>query len=187
MSMFINWRGRAIWLLILVLILFNVVIFNKTKAEVVEVGQDAPRFTLIDQSGQARSLDDFTGTWLVLYFYPKNDTPGCTKEACAFRDDYKVMVAENIQVLGVSIDDQTSHADFAKKYNLPFPLLADVDGKIAKRYQSLTSLGPLKFAKRHTFIIGPQGKIRKIYRKVDVDNHSKQILADLQSLKSSDL
>ena len=175
---------QKIWLLISIFLLLIGMIFNKTNAEVVEVGQEAPRFTLIDQSGHAHSLSDFAGTWVVLYFYPKDDTPGCTKEACAFRDDYKVMVAENIQVLGVSIDDQASHAEFAKKYNLPFPLLVDSEGKIAKRYQSLTSLGPLKFAKRHTFIIGPDGKIRKIYRKVDVNNHSKQILEDLQALKS---
>lgn len=178
---------RKSFTLNLVFCLITVMIFNKTNAEEIKIGQDAPRFSLLDQAGLVRSLDDFAGMWVVLYFYPKDDTPGCTKEACAFRDDYKVMIEENIQVLGVSIDDQASHADFAKKYNLPFPLLADSGGKIARSYESLTSLGPLKFAKRHTFIIGPRGKIRKIYRKVDVENHSKQILADMQALKTSEL
>ena len=176
-----------IFILNLLFWLITVMIFNKVSAEEIKIGQDAPRFNLPDQAGLIRSLDDYAGMWVVLYFYPKDDTPGCTKEACAFRDDYKVMIEENIQVLGVSIDDQASHADFAKKYNLPFPLLVDTGGKIARSYESLTSLGPLKFAKRHTFIIDPNGKIRKIYRKVDVDNHSKQILADLQALKTNDL
>ena len=159
--------------------------FGQSQAGTIEVGQDAPAFTLVDQNGMSHSLQDYVGRWVVLYFYPKNDTPGCTKEACAFRDDYKVIVAHNTQVLGVSVDDQTSHAKFAKKYNLPFPLLVDGNGKVAQRYAALTSLGPLKFAKRHTFIIDPNGKIQKIYRKVDADSHSQQVLADLQLLKAN--
>lgn len=157
--------------------------FGQSNAETISVGQDAPEFTLVDQNGLSHSLQDYAGRWVVLYFYPKDDTPGCTKEACAFRDDYKVIVAQNTQVLGVSVDDQASHAEFAEKYSLPFPLLADEGGKVAKIYQSLTSLGSIKFAKRHTFIIDPNGKIKKIYRKVEAATHSKQILADLKLLK----
>ena len=160
------------------------VMFNFSRADSITIGMDAPEFALADQTGEIRALKDYQGKWVVLYFYPKDDTPGCTKEACAFRDDYRVISARNTQVLGISIDDEQSHARFARKYQLPFPLLADVGGKVARRYQSLTSLGPLKFAKRHTFVIDPHGKIRNIYRKVDAGDHSKQIMADLESLQS---
>ena len=158
--------------------------FGQTYADTIMVDQKAPEFTLIDQNGLTHSLQDYAGRWVVLYFYPKNDTPGCTKEACAFRDDYKVIVAHNTQVLGVSVDDRASHEKFASKYSLPFPLLSDENGQVAKSYQALFSLGPLKYAKRHTFIIDPNGKIKKIYRKVDAASHSKQILADLTLLKA---
>ena len=162
-----------------------VTMFGQTYANTVMVDQQAPDFTLIDQNGLTHSLQDYAGRWVVLYFYPKNDTPGCTKEACAFRDDYKVIVAQNTQVLGVSVDNRASHEKFAEKYSLPFPLLSDENGQVAKSYQALMSLGPLKYAKRHTFIIDPDGKIRKIYRKVDAASHSKQILADLKLLKEN--
>ena len=171
----------------LVLLLVIMSIFSKADADAIEIGQAAPDFNLLDQSGQEHSLSKYAGSWVILYFYPKDDTPGCTKQACAFRDEYQVIAEHNTQVLGVSVDDEKSHAAFADKYNLPFPLLADKDGSVAKSYQALTSLGIVKFAKRHTFIIGPQGTIQKIYRKVNVDNHSQEILADLQSLKASDL
>ena len=159
--------------------------FGQSNAESISVGQDAPAFTLIDQNGLTHSLQDYAGRWVVLYFYPKNDTPGCTKEACAFRDDYKVIVAQNTQVLGISVDDRASHEKFAEKYSLPFPLLSDENGQVAKSFEALMSLGPLKYAKRHTFIIDPNGKIRKIYRKVDAASHSKQILTDLKLLKEN--
>ena len=173
--------------IILVFTLAFLGMFSKLNAETIELGKAAPDFVLVDQVGHKHSLQNYAGRWVILYFYPKDDTPGCTKEACAFRDEYRVITEQNTQVLGVSVDDQQSHAVFADKYNLPFPLLSDIDGSVAKSYQALTSLGIVKFAKRHTFIIGPQGKIRKIYRKVDVDNHSQQVLDDLQSLKANNL
>ncbi len=157
---------------------------NTTHAESIEVGQPAPKFQLADQNGQTHSLKDYQGKWLVLYFYPKDDTPGCTKEACAFRDEYLTITAINTQVIGISVDSSKSHAEFIEKYNLPFPLLSDPKGKTAKQYQSLTSLGPIKFAKRHSFIIDPEGVTQKIYRKVDPSNHSQQILNDLKHLQS---
>ena len=160
------------------------IMFSFTNAETIEVGQPAPDFELIDQHGEAHSLSNYADQWVVLYFYPKDDTPGCTKEACAFRDDYRTISAQNTQVLGVSIDSQESHAQFAEKYQLPFPLLSDKNGLVARQYQSLTSLGPLKFAKRHTFIIGPKSQIQMIYRKVDASTHSQQILRDLKKLQS---
>jgi len=182
-----GFRSKVVRSRLLILTLVLLCMFTRLHAESIEVGQNAPVFTLLDQTGQSHSLSNYSGQWVILYFYPKDDTPGCTKEACAFRDDYRVIVEQNTQVLGVSVDNQKSHATFANKYSLPFPLLADTGGKVAKQYQALTSLGPLKFAKRHTFVIDPQGKIRKIYRKVNVANHSQQILSDLQALKSNNL
>ena len=159
--------------------------FGQSNADSILVGQSAPVFTLIDQNGLSHSLQDYVGSWVVLYFYPKDDTPGCTKEACAFRDDFKGIVAQNTQVLGVSVDDRASHEKFAGKHSLPFPLLTDQNGEVAKSYQALMSLGPLKYAKRQTFIIDPNGKVKKIYRKVKAASHSKEILADLKLLKAN--
>ena len=156
-------------------------------AENIEIGQPAPEFELLDQHSNSHSLTSYKGQWVVLYFYPKNDTPGCTKEACEFRDDYRALIAKNTQVLGVSLDTEKSHAKFAEKYQLPFPLLADPKGLTAKKYGSLTSLGPIKFAKRHTFIIDPNGITRQIYRKVDPASHSDQILSELKKLQNQNL
>lgn len=158
--------------------------FSSAHANTIEIGQAAPDFQLTDQNGQTHSLAKYRDQWVVLYFYPKDDTPGCTKEACAFRDDYKTLSAQNTQVLGVSVDSRESHAEFAEKYNLPFPLLADKNGLVAKQYQALTSLGFIKLAKRHTFIIDPSGVIQMVYRKVDAKSHSQQILNDLKKLQS---
>ena len=157
--------------------------FNLLLANTLETGQAAPDFLLNDQNGESHSLEKYRGQWVVLYFYPKDDTPGCTKQACAFRDDYKTLSAHNTQVLGISVDSIDSHDEFANKYSLPFPLLADIQGETAKNYQTLTSLGIIKFAKRHTFIIDPHGIIKKIYRKVDVSSHSDQVLTDLKILQ----
>ncbi len=159
-------------------------IFNTVQADDLKIGDTAPELNLYDQEGKLHTIKDYTGQWLVLYFYPKDNTPGCIKEACEFRDEYRVIKEQNTQVLGVSIDSQESHAEFAEKYHLPFPLLADKDGAVAKSYQSLFSFWPMKFAKRHSFIIDPKGIIRKIYRKVDVDSHSKTIIADIELLRS---
>ncbi len=163
----------------------STLMFNSVHANSLQIGQVAPEFELKDQNDQTHSIEKYRGQWVVIYFYPKDDTPGCTKEACAFRDDYKTISAQNTQVLGISVDSTESHAEFAEKYNLPFPLLADKDGHVAKRYQSLTSLGFIKLAKRHTFIIDPNGLIKMIYRKVDPNSHSDQILADIKKLQSN--
>ena len=158
--------------------------FNTLHANTLETGQAAPDFQLNDQNGETHSLEKYRGQWVVLYFYPKDDTPGCTKQACAFRDDYKTISSQNTQVLGISVDTSERHAKFAEKYNLPFPLLADKKGQVAKSYQAIISLGFIKLAKRHTFIVDPSGTIKIIYRKVDVATHSNQILADLKKLQS---
>lgn len=161
--------------------------FKSDPSDPLGPGQPAPDFDLTDQSGSSHSLKSYAGTWLVIYFYPKDDTPGCTKEACAFRDEYKLITEANTQVLGISVDKPTSHAAFAKKYQLPFPLLADTNGEVAKKYHALTSLGPIKFAKRHSFIIDPRGQIQKTYRKVNAAQHSQEIIHDLKLLQTQKL
>ncbi len=148
-------------------------------------GQLAPEFALMDQNGNIQHLQDYRGKWLVLYFYPKDETPGCTTEACAFRDDLFKIRKLNAEVLGVSIDDASKHADFARNHHLPFPLLADKDGQVSARYGSLTNLLGFKLAKRNTFIIDPEGKIERVYEKVDADHHSEQVQADLAQLQRS--
>ena len=149
------------------------------------INDPAPAFTLKDQAGQAHALADYRGHWVVLYFYPKDDTPGCTTEACSFRDDIPQLRALGVQILGVSVDDSESHARFADKYHLPFPLLADSSGQVASAYDSLWSLGPLRFARRNTFIIDPQGRIAKIYRSVKPAGHSREIQHDIQELQKT--
>ena len=149
------------------------------------VGSMAPAFTLSDQSGREVSLDSLRGKWLVLYFYPKNDTPGCTEEACSFRDDMAQLTRLGAQIVGVSIDSAASNAEFAEKYHLPFPLLADKDGAVAKRYGAYADWTVTRFARRYTFLIDAQGKIVKTYLKVDTSKHSAEIIADLKQLSSS--
>ncbi len=150
--------------------------------ELPKVGEAAPDFNLPDQDGKTHQLHDFAGKWLVLYFYPKDDTPGCTQEACAFRDDMHKLTALGAQVVGISVDDGVSHAEFAKKYHLPFPLLADKSTEVAARYGALMNLGFFKFAKRYTFLIDPQGRVAKVYQKVETSKHSQQIIEDLKQL-----
>ena len=145
-------------------------------------GNPAPDFNLPDQDGRQRKLEDYRGKWLVLYFYPRDDTPGCTKEACAFRDDLHQIAELGAQVVGVSVDDTASHAEFAKKYNLPFPLLADKTAETAARYGALLNLGFFKVARRYTFLIDTQGNVAKIYLTVETSRHSKDIIGDLQKL-----
>lgn len=171
---------KRVWLL-----LFLVLCSVARADEVPAVGGAAPAFTLPDQGGRDVSLDSLRGRWLVLYFYPKNDTPGCTEEACSFRDDMAQLTALGAQIVGVSIDSSASNAQFAKKYHLPFPLLADHDGEVARRYGAYADWMVARFARRYTFLIDPQGKIAKTYLKVDTSKHSAEIIADLKQLSSS--
>lgn len=152
--------------------------------ELPKVGEAAPDFKLMDQDGESHQLKDFAGKWLVLYFYPKDDTPGCTQEACAFRDDLSKLTKLGAQVVGISVDDGASHAEFVKKYHLPFPLLADAKGEVAARYGALMDLAVFKLAKRYTFLIDPQGKVAKVYLKVETSRHSTEIIEDLKQLST---
>ncbi len=150
-----------------------------TPAAAVEVGGQAPDFALPDQHGRPQRLTDYRGRWLVLYFYPKDDTPGCTTEACDFREGYLQFTEANAAVLGVSLDDAASHAAFAAKYGLPFPLLVDAGGKVARTYGVLRKLGPLSFARRQTFIIDPQGRIARHFASVRPRGHAHAVAAAL--------
>lgn len=142
-------------------------------------GAIAPDFTLISQDGSPVSLRDYRGKWVVLYFYPKDATPGCTREAHNFQLDQPKFAARNAVVLGVSLDSVDSHKKFCAKQGLNFKLLADVKHEVTSQYGSLTNLGLVKFAARHTFIIDPQGRIAKAYSSVDPASHSEEVLAAL--------
>jgi thioredoxin-dependent peroxiredoxin len=146
----------------------------------VKEGEMAPDFVLKHKDGEIMNLSDFQGQKVVLYFYPKDDTPGCTKEACSFRDANEVFEEKKIKVLGVSPDSEASHAKFAEKYNLPFQLLADPEHEIANAYGAY---GDKKFmgkeykgVLRKTFLIDEQGKIKKIFDKVNVSEHADEVL-----------
>lgn len=173
----------------LLLITFTLFLLNMVSmpahAEQLNIGQIAPAFSLKNQNGKAVSLADYRGHWVVLYFYPKDDTPGCTSEACSFRDNINKLIARKAIIIGVSVDSEDSHQAFQAKHKLPFDLLADKDGKVAKRYDSLLDLYLVKFAKRHTYIINPQGRIAKIYSDVDPKTHVRQVLSDLKTLQQS--
>lgn len=153
-----------------------------TSQATLKVNDKAPNFNLPNANGEMMRLDNFKGSWLVLYFYPKDDTPGCTKEACEFRDDLHKLEKLGAKVVGISVDNGSSHAAFAKKYNLPFPLLSDKDGLVAREYNALTNLGLIKIAKRYTFLIDPNSTLRKIYLSVDASKHSEEIINDLEKL-----
>jgi len=154
-----------------------------TAQAALELNQPAPNFTLIDQHNTAHTLSDYQDQWVVLYFYPKDDTPGCTTEACNFRDAINHIIAKRAIVFGISLDDVESHQKFSKKNNLPFSLLSDPDGKVAKQYDSLGDYWLVKFAKRNSFIINPIGNIAKTYKSVDPQTHVQQVLEDLSTLQ----
>jgi thioredoxin-dependent peroxiredoxin len=147
------------------------------------VGQMAPTFTLPSQDGSQISLDSFHGKWVVLYFYPKDMTPGCTIEAHNFQRDQAKFDAANAVVLGVSVDTVDSHKQFCTKDNLTFKLLADPDHKVVDQYGSLGHYGTMTIANRNTFLINPEGKIVKVWTKVDPQHHSEEVLAALNEMK----
>lgn len=146
-------------------------------------GSTAPEFTLPSQEGASVSLKDYRGSWVVLYFYPKDQTPGCTREAHNFQVDQSKYADRHAVVLGVSVDSVDSHKKFCTKEGLNFKLLADTNGRVSKAYGSLTNLGVVKFAARHTFLIDPSGKVTKAYTSVDPVRHSEEVLVALDQLR----
>jgi thioredoxin-dependent peroxiredoxin len=158
------------------LLLVSLAIEGKAKEMKLKVGDNAPNFKLKDEKGQFHSLTDYRGQKVALYFYPKDDTPGCTKEACSFRDGYKALQDAGIVILGVSYDSPESHEKFKEKYNLPFTLLSDEKKEAAKAYGANGGLMGSLVAQRKTFLIDEQGKIVKIFDKVDVSEHADEVL-----------
>ena len=147
------------------------------------VGVGAPEFRLQDQTGKWHSLKDYRGKWVVLYFYPKDNTPGCTTQACEFRDNIFAYREIGAVILGVSVDDVASHKAFSDEHGLPFPILADSGKKTATAYGTLTKyLSITELARRDTFIIDPQGRVAKHYVKVEPKGHSELVLSDLKQL-----
>ena len=151
-----------------------------------KTGDTAPAFALQDQSGALHKLSDYKGRWVLVYFYPKDDTPGCTTEACGVRDSWAKFKSKNAQVFGVSADSVQSHGKFAQKFKLPFPLLADPDKKMLaaygvwgeKKFMGKTYMG----INRVSFLIDPNGKIAKVYPKVKPEGHAEEVLQDLAQL-----
>ena len=150
------------------------------------IGTLAPDFTLLDQDGVSQSLKTYRGKYILLYFYPKDDTPGCTKEACTIADVYNDFSKLNVVVLGVSKDTPSSHKKFAEKYSLPFTLLSDTDAAVIETYgawQEKTMFGKTALGiLRISYLIDPEGKIVKVYPKVDPASHALEILKDIKSL-----
>ena len=150
----------------------------------VKEGDPAPDFALADQNGRLVRLSDYAGKeWVVLYFYPKDDTPGCTTEACSFRDNLSRLQGVNAAVLGISLDDTASHKKFAEKFKLNFPILSDTDQKVCKRYGTLSRFLGKTVARRSTFVIDPQGVIRKIFPDVDPEDHAEEVAGVLRHLR----
>ena len=154
-----------------------------------KIKQKAPNFKLKDQKGKEQSLSDYRGQWVLVYFYPKDDTPGCTKEACVIRDNFPQFKKLKLKVFGISADSVKSHAKFADKYDLPFTLLSDEDKKVIrsygvwakKKFMGREYMGIL----RTSFLIDPNGKIAKIYENVKPAEHADEVLADLKEFNSS--
>lgn len=150
-----------------------------------KAGEASPAFRLPDQNGNWRDSGGFRGKWLVLYFYPRDDTPGCTEQAAQYRDAMRDIEALGATVCGVSVDNSESHAEFARKYNLPYALLADRNGEVAGSHGSLRDFGLLKFARRNTFLIDPQGKVAKVYVGVNPSRNAADVTNDLKRLTAA--
>ena len=164
----------------------------------IKINQSAPNFTLLDQTGQSHSLSHYKGKWVLLYFYPKDDTPGCTTEACQIRDNFAEFRKKGIVVLGVSCDSVKKHDKFAKKFALPFALLADEDKKVVELYgvwgeKKFPPASRLRRAGmgreymgilRTSFLINPEGKVAKVYESVKPDGHAAEILQDVEQLQA---
>jgi len=150
---------------------------------VLEKGEKAPLFELFDSEGELHKLSDFSGQTIVIYFYPRDDTPGCTKEACSFRDNYQIFKEAGIEVLGISPDTVKSHKKFSEKYQLPFTLLADPDHKVCEAYGvwGLKKMYGREYegVYRTTYIVGPEGEIKRVFENVKPTDHSQEVLEEV--------
>jgi peroxiredoxin Q/BCP len=178
-------RSAGAWLFLALVGMAAAPIANSAEIPVrPEVGTTAPAFRLQDQAGAWHESSEYRGKWLVLYFYPKDDTPGCTTQACEFRDNLFAFHKLDATVVGISVDDVASHKQFSEEHSLPFTLLADNTKETAKAYGVLRSvLGLMEIASRETFIIDPRGRIAKHYSAVDPKGHSQAVLKDLRALQ----
>lgn len=173
------------YVFVLVFAIVAVLACNRVSAvnELPVVGAAAPSFNLVNNEGKQVSLADYKGKWVVLYFYPKDFTSGCTLEARNFQRDLTKYDAANAVILGVSVDPAESHKEFCAKEGLNFKLLADTDAKVSEQYGSIMEYNGAKLSARNTFIIDPQGKIAKVFEKVKVGGHSEEVLAALAGLQ----
>ncbi len=167
---------NAFFVLSVVILFFIMGIAKGEDAMPVNVGDSAPDFQLKDETGKMRALAEFRGKKVVLYFYPKDNTPGCTKEACSFRDGYSILQEAGIVILGVSFDSPESHRKFKEKHRLPFVLLSDEKKEVAKAYGASGGILGSLMAKRYSYLIDERGKIVYIFKKVDVKNHAEEVL-----------
>ena len=165
-----------------ILLVATIIILPAMAGETPEAGDLAPEFKLQDQNGEWHDLKQYRGTWLAIYFYPKDQTPGCTTEACNFRDNIHAFKAIGAEVVGISVDDVESHKEFSDKYNLPFVILADEGGATADAYGVLRDYKLMKIAGRQSFLVNPDGMIVKHYEEVDPDTHTQEVLSDLNAL-----
>lgn len=175
---------KTLTLLVAILLLASFSVFAADEPQPPATGMQAPQFTLPNQEGAPISLDQYKGKWVVLYFYPKDFTSGCTLEAHNFQRDIDQYTKKNAVILGVSVDNVDSHKSFCTKEGLNFKLLADPDHKVVQEYGSLMDYKGMTIAARNTFLIDPSGVIRKVYTKVNPQGHSEEVLADLQQLQS---
>lgn len=163
----------------------NTLFSKQSTAQKEWVGHSAPDFKLQDQNGKWHTLDQYKGKWIVLYFYPKDDTAGCTQEANQFKALYPEFLQSNAVVLGASLDDVASHQKFSEKLGLPFPILADEKGKLAGKFGIVRNLGITKIAKRESFLIDPKGAVIYHYTSVNTQTHADQVLKDLKTLQKN--
>src|SRR6266436_2469443 len=175
--------GSMVFATVAILAIASAIGFSSAASSAPSVGAAAPDFTLNSQEGKSVSLHDFKGKWVVLYFYPKDFTTGCTIEAHNFQHDLAQYEQKNAVIVGVSVQDEDSHQKFCTKEGLSFKLLADTKHRVSASYDSLVNLGVAKLSARHTFLIDPNGVVRKAYLNVNAAKHSAEVLVDLAELQ----
>jgi peroxiredoxin Q/BCP len=183
-----RWEMKFLWIALILVVIFAVMVrFSALRAgdKAPAVGTLAPDFTLNSQEGKPVSLHDFKGKWVVLYFYPKDFTSGCTVEAHNFQRDLAQYEQKNATIVGISMQDENSHQKFCAKEGLSFKLLADSQHDVSTRYDSVMNLGIAKLSSRHTFLIDPQGKVERVWLDVKPDKHSEEVLAALTELQGA--